>query len=244
MKASMHVCMLVLAVSASAARTKLRAPASGAAPEVDSFQDEITDQADPEFKKVAGGSDCITLQQFQKMMEQEIDSHTDRKVGTTPARLTSEDKANLKALLKLHGEAMFANADKNGDGCINEEEWNGPSGGESRIEGGDTSFKGPTDTKMEFQLMDINADGRVSRQEAYTYVHDYLDESDLNSDKMKKLFEDADKDKDNYITEKEFTDAGAAHEGDGNYKFWLSPRRTNLRHSLKMFVNAHKHGVA
>merc|ERR1719261_1053353 len=146
---------------------------------------------------------------------------------------------------------MFKEADKNGDGCIDEKEWNGeeppkpaapapavkgPPTGESRVEGGDDEKAGPIDTDTEFKLMDYTGDGRVSRAEAYHYVSEYMDSADLNSNKLKKLFEDADVDKDNYITEEEFAAAGSKHQGDGKYKFFTLSRKGHLMSSMQRFL--------
>merc|ERR1719261_2431394 len=146
---------------------------------------------------------------------------------------------------------MFKEADKNGDGCIDEKEWNGPEEeapaspapavkgpptGETRVEGGDNEKPGPIDTDSEFKLMDYTGDGVVSRAEAYHYVSEYMDSADLNSNKLKKLFEDADVDKDNYLTEEEFAAAGSQHQGDGKYKFFTLSRKGHLMSSMERFL--------
>merc|ERR1719316_2225279 len=82
----------------------------------------------------------------------------------------------------------------------------------------------PVDPITKFQLMDINGDGRISRSEAYTYVADYMDEADLNSNKMRDIFMDADADKDTYLSEEEFETAGSRHEGDGKFKLFAAAK--------------------
>merc|ERR1719453_501770 len=131
-----------------------------------------------------------------------------------------------------YAKEVFAKSDKNHDGCLDEDEWEGPPTppppagpapagpppphtGESRVEGGDQIKPGPLDTEEEFNLMDSNGDGKISRSEAYTYVSEYMDSADLNAVKLQKIFADADMDKDNYLSEEEFETAGSRHKGDG-----------------------------
>merc|ERR1719443_54841 len=245
----MNVCLLVLALSAPAHAAMLRAPAPGPAPASDSFQDEVLDQADPEFKKMSGGGPCIGMKELMKVFDEQVDHYSSR-VGTNVATMKKEERDELHADAVKHAEEMFKKADKNGDGCIDEKEWNGPEPpkpaapgpapavkgpptGETRVEGGDDEKPGPLDTETEFKLMDYTGDGKVSRAEAYHYVSEYMDSADLNSNKLKKLFEDADVDKDNYLTEEEFAGAGAKHQGDGKYKFFTLSRKGKLMSSMQ-----------
>ena len=100
---------------------------------------------------------------------------------------------------------------------------------------GHSGKKEPIDASTEFKLMDVNGDAMISRNEAYNYVSEYMSDADLNSEKLKAMFQDADTNNDNYISKAEFAAAGAKHQGDGKYKLLLMPRTRSLRHSLNVW---------
>lgn len=73
---------------------------------------------------------------------------------------------------------------------------------------------GPSDVpKGVVMHMDKNGDGKVSRQEAYDYA--IAMRPDISSSKVDKIFRDADRNNDHYLTEEEFAMAGKFHKGDG-----------------------------
>ena len=58
-------------------------PAPGPVPLGDHLADELLDQADPEFKKMSGGDDCIHLADFKKSVHQDIEMYAEEKVQRT-----------------------------------------------------------------------------------------------------------------------------------------------------------------
>eukprot|EP00747_Dinoflagellata_sp_TGD_P058896 gnl/TRDRNA2_/TRDRNA2_151331_c0_seq3.p1 gnl/TRDRNA2_/TRDRNA2_151331_c0~~gnl/TRDRNA2_/TRDRNA2_151331_c0_seq3.p1 ORF type:complete len:247 (+),score=81.20 gnl/TRDRNA2_/TRDRNA2_151331_c0_seq3:62-802(+) len=240
----MNVLLLALAVSAHGAL--LRAPGPAPAPASDSFQDEVLDQADPEFKRLSNGGPCIGLKEMMAVYDEQVDHYSSR-VGTNVATMTKDERDKLHKDAVKHAEEMFKESDTNGDGCIDEKEWNGPheekpapaakpdvKSGEAMVEGHNDKEE-PIEAAAEFKLMDINGDGKVSRSEAWNYVSEYLDEADLNSEKLKQMFQKADTNKDDYLTQAEFEAAGEQYEGDGKYKFLLMPKVRSLRHALNVW---------
>merc|ERR1719443_626801 len=111
----MNVCLLVLALSAPAHAAMLRAPAPGPAPASDSFQDEVLDQADPEFKKMSGGGPCIGMKELMEVFDEQVDHYSSR-VGTNVATMKKEERDEMREDAKKHAEEMFKDTDKNGDG--------------------------------------------------------------------------------------------------------------------------------
>merc|ERR1719261_2483854 len=86
---------------------------------------------------------------------------------------TYYEREELREKAMKYAKEVFAKSDKNHDGCLDEDEWEGPPTppppagpapagpppphtGESRVEGGDQLKPGPLDTETEFNLMDSN----------------------------------------------------------------------------------------
>merc|ERR1719324_1950215 len=115
--------MLLLALAASAHGALLRAPGPAPAPASDSFQDEVLDQADPEFKRLSNGGPCIGMKELMAVYDEQVDHYSSR-VGTNVATMTKEEREKMHDEASKHAEEMFKASDKNGDGCIDEKEWN------------------------------------------------------------------------------------------------------------------------
>jgi len=67
----------------------------------------------------------------------------------------------------------------------------------------------------EFSMMDLNGDGKISKSEAFKYATGSMPQSDITPKELLKLFAAADTNKDQFLTFKEFTDAGGQFQGDG-----------------------------
>jgi len=69
--------------------------------------------------------------------------------------------------------------------------------------------------KMVFDSADRNADGYVSWPEAVRFVGDNMPQADLSFETLQNMFSVADVDNDEFLSEKEFTEAGKKYKGDG-----------------------------
>jgi len=181
------------------------APAAGPGPgpspmPADNFHTEALDQANPEFHRVdADKNDCVSfdeikapllkqLTEFDKMM---VTAWQHEKVGEVK-------KKYVKDLFK-----SFNASDENQDSCLDFAEWK-----TSRV------HQVPN-CKASFFIMDANGDGKVSQSEAYEFASEHMHHADIKHNQMWDLFQDADLDANNFISEKEFCTAGANHQGDG-----------------------------
>jgi Ca2+-binding EF-hand superfamily protein len=80
---------------------------------------------------------------------------------------------------------------------------------------------------MDFEIMDTNRDNKISRQEFYTWCSNIdmsIDQKDADA-----LFTAADKNKNGFIEEIEFVDAGDEHKGDGPGVFFFSHLPAGLK---------------
>merc|ERR1719265_270504 len=115
--------------------------------------------------------------------------------------ITNAARNLTKVWHKDHGKA-----DENESGCLNKEELK-------------TIHEAVCDCPTQFMFMDHNADGKISQQEAATYVSEHMLHADLNYVTLAKIFKAADVDGSKFLSQKEFCEAGPKYQGDG--KDWL-----------------------
>mmetsp|Transcript_8959 Transcript_8959/g.14517 ORF Transcript_8959/g.14517 Transcript_8959/m.14517 type:complete len:384 (+) Transcript_8959:68-1219(+) len=119
-------------------------------------------------------------------------------------------------------------ADDNHDDCLCEAEYEhllDPDDNQAYCLG--TSFE-LYEYDMDFAIMDSSHDGRVSKQEYYTWV-DRI-EVEVDHKEADDLFHSSDLNNDGFIDKEEFHEAGSAYEGDGPnalFMYAFSPRRFN-----------------
>jgi len=173
----------------------------------DNFADELVDQANVDFGMLDTNKDgCISDHEMTDELREQVDS---AKAGLAGERGYYWQEKQVQDGLKDMVKEMDNRAkkiDKNGDGCVDEDEY-------KQIQ------KAHNDCKPQFKMMDMNGDGKISRQEAANYVSDHMDHADISYGKQKAIFEAADANKDNFLQEKEFCQAGKNFEGDGAGKF-------------------------
>lgn len=103
--------------------------------------------------------------------------------------------------------------DFNGDVCLSDKEYKDlldPSPEQSHCIG-DGYQKLESD--MDFQIMDTNFDGKVSKQEYYNWIAKL--DMQVAQQEAEALFNSADTNKNGFIDEDEFSHAGEEYEGDG-----------------------------
>jgi len=173
----------------------------------DNFADELIDQANVDFGMLDTNKDgCISDAEMTDELKEQVVS---AKAGHAGERGYYWQEKQVQDHLKAMGKEMTARAkdiDKNGDGCVDEDEY-------KKIQ------KAHNDCPKQFMMMDINGDGKISRQEAANFVSHHMDHADISYGKQRAIFEAADTNKDNFLQEKEFCQAGKAFKGDGNGKF-------------------------
>merc|ERR1719454_2697706 len=139
----------------------------------DNFQDEIVDQADPEFDMVSGGDDCISWDDVKSMVE----------AGFTEEDGMTEEQKQEQESIKNDIIADYKNQwhfmDKNEDGCVDKQEFKaanemeGPppeySGKEADMSDEEMEQFQKEQAKAEFDNMDSSGDGQISKQEAYAF---------------------------------------------------------------------------
>lgn len=202
----------------------------------DNFQDEVVDQADPEFGMYSGGDNCITFEEAKKPFDEQMDkdARPDQLMTEDQKEATKEWKEEALQDLKM----MYDHADKNHDGCLDQAEFKaagemeGPPPGfekesidkiQEESDGNKTADEAAKEfeeqmanqEKLEFDAMDTNGDHKVSQAEAYAYASERLPEADIDSTEMDEMFNDADLNGDKFLTFEEFIGAGKAIEGDG-----------------------------
>jgi len=221
---------------------------------------QLVDQADPEFKKMSGGDDCISWEDTLKTLEKQFqEGAPDQGTVSEADRAANEEiKSGMIRDMKL----MYHNADKNKDGCIDRKEFKAagelegpPPGfqGAKTEEMGKTEFEeeSANEDRFEFDAMDRSGDGKISKSEAYHYVNDNMPQADADMSEVDAMFSDTDTNKDGFITFDEFTQAGQQIEGDGNEMESAEPiglnvylrRRRHSRKAKKASLLAHKAGT-
>lgn len=168
----------------------------------DNFVDEVVDQANVDFDMMdADKSGCISAKEMTKTLREQVRS-ADGKGYYWQEKQVTKGHDHMEDEVK----DKIDSADADGNGCLNKEEF-------EKVQ------KAFNQCSKQFVLMDVNGDGKVSRQESANYVSHHMDHADLNYSKLAKIFQAADVNKDNYLTEQEFCTAGQKYDGDGDKKF-------------------------
>jgi len=100
-------------------------PLEGAA-HTDNFQDEIVDQADPEFEMVSGGDGCISWEDMKKPLEQQFEEiHGEHEKAGTLDEATEREEECIRNDMLADLRMMFEYADalEKEDGCVNKTEF-------------------------------------------------------------------------------------------------------------------------
>lgn len=212
----------------------------------DNFQEEIVDQADPEFDMASFGDNCINLTDAEQPVREAWQEGAPARDNLGESEADSDtSKEEMLADLKIR----FNHADSNHDGCIDETEFKaagemeGPPPGyqkEKIDEMGEEEFeqKMKEEEKFEFDAMDRNGDGKISVPEAYHYTDENLPNADMSSQELQHLFKDCDLNRDKFLDFDEFTGCGPNHKGDGNEMEDAEPM------ALKIFKLNKKHLLA
>jgi len=164
----------------------------------DNFMDELVDQANVDFDMLDQNKDgCIDKDEMSSSLENMLRVNKDK--AQYYWNSVSEQGQNLTDMV----ERQIRTNDKDGDGCLNKEEFH------------HVRFS-MCDCPAQFKLMDHSGDGKVSETEASRYVNNHMEHADLSLDKFNAIFAAADADKDGFINESEFCTAGPRYKGDGN----------------------------
>lgn len=168
----------------------------------DNFQDELIDQADPEFKMYSRGDDCISWDDMVHVVMQQCQ------------KCSRKEKKQIikREMERIH--SAFVEADENKDECVDKKEFKKAH----EFEG--TAPEKPENAKEQnaddFELMDRNNDEMISESEAMHFCEENMPHADLDYSEFKKMFDSADADKDGFVSRKEFDKAGERYEGDGS----------------------------
>jgi Ca2+-binding EF-hand superfamily protein len=190
----------------------------------DNFQDEIVDQADPEFDMLSGGDGCVSWDDAYKVLEEQFQEGAPDLASQTEAEKKEMEEVKKTMIADLH--LMMKHADKNGDDCVDKaefeaaEEMEGPPPGFEEKKVKEIGEEALTEEQikedhLEFDAMDRSGDGKVSKTEAYGYASENMPQADINDEDLDEMFKAADTDGDGEITFEEFEGAGKEIEGDG-----------------------------
>jgi len=167
----------------------------------DNFADEVVDQANVKFDMLDKNKDgCISPSEMSQTIKHQVKVAKSKNYYWQMHNIT---KGNKTIVNTLHLRVDASDAD--GDGCLSKAEF-----AELRHAIGDCS--------KQFLMMDHSGDGKISRQEAATFVSDHMVHADLSYEKLRDIFQTADVNGDNYLSEPEFCEAGPRFEGDGDDK--------------------------
>lgn len=165
----------------------------------DNFADELVDQGDIPFERLdKDGDGCLSDGEMTDHLKEQRKVH--RKRGYYWQEKDVEEHHDH---LEENGHEAKDRADEDANGCLNKAEY-------------DNVQKSGRDCDKQFMMMDLNADLKISRQEAATHVTEHIDGGSLNYDTFRAIFEAADVNKDHYLTKQEFCDAGPRYQGDGD----------------------------
>lgn len=168
----------------------------------DNFVDEVVDQANVDFGMLdADKNGCISEKEMTKTVRDQVKAAEGKGYYWQEQHVDDGHEHMAEGV-----EDKIVSADADGNGCLNKEEF-------------DKVQKAFNECPKQFVLMDVNGDGKISRQESANFVSHHMDHADLSYGKLKAIFEAADINKDNYLTEQEFCTAGQKFKGDGNNKF-------------------------
>jgi len=167
----------------------------------DNFADEVVDQANVQFTMLDKDKDgCISTKEMTKTLKDQVNVAKSRNYYWQLQNITRGRKEIVSGM-----KDRVNAADVDGDGCLSREEF-------------EELHHAVGDCSKQFMMMDHSGDGKVSRQEAATYVSDHMDSASLSYDKLRSLFKTSDVNHDNYLSEQEFCEAGTRFKGDGNDK--------------------------
>eukprot|EP00928_Gymnodinium_smaydae_P014611 TRINITY_DN15381_c0_g1_i1.p2 TRINITY_DN15381_c0_g1~~TRINITY_DN15381_c0_g1_i1.p2 ORF type:complete len:611 (-),score=192.76 TRINITY_DN15381_c0_g1_i1:115-1947(-) len=185
----------------------------------DNFQDELVDQAGPEFDMASGGDDCINWSDVQRTARAQFEEDAPKYRGAGAAAIGADNVAAatgknldaIKAEFLQDLKALFEYADANADGCVNRSEFEasgrfeGPPRGyhDSRLESGTMAARellaaNATNISNLFRWLDRRVDGAISPDEFSVFGEGLL--QDFTRDA---LFAFADADGSGDLSEKE-----------------------------------------
>jgi len=167
----------------------------------DNFADEVVDQANVEFGMVDKDKDgCILPHEMTESLRNEVRASKKRNYPWQVMNITEDHFIFIEESYR-----RLRKADVNNDGCVNKTEF-------------EELHHELCDCHYQFLMMDHNADGKISRQEAATFVSDHMSQADLSYAKLRDIFDAADVDGDKFLSEPEFCEAGPRYQGDGDGK--------------------------
>lgn len=201
----------------------------------DNFNDEVIDQADPEFDMLAGGDDCINLTDAEAPYNAGFQRNAMGRAIWTEKEKKKHEEAESSVLDNV--KMQFAHADSDGDGCVNRTEFKavaemeGPPPGFEAMKTMQMGIENFTkeleaEDRLEFDTMDRNHDGKVSMSEAYHFAAENMPQAEIDEQILKTMFEKADTNRDKFLTFEEFLAAGRGYQGDGNETVKAKPMWT------------------
>lgn len=192
---------------------------------LDHFAEEVIDQADPEFDMISGGDDCINLTEAEAPYHEGFQRNAMGRAIWSDAE--KKENADAEASVLFNVRLQFSHADTDGDGCLNRTEFKA----DAEMEGPPPGFQAlkimnmgienftkemEAEDKLEFDAMDRNADGKISKSEAYHFANANMPQADIDEQMLKKIFQESDTNGDNFLDFDEFLRAGQIFQGDGN----------------------------
>jgi len=149
-------------------------------PPPDTLASEVTDQADPEFKLLSKGDNCISQDDLLEFVESQLPPPPDCDPGVPPGHCKQEmaEYHEIKEAMVSYGTTMHAYADRcvtgEEDGCVDEKEFvtmnemEGPPPGfeEEAAEGMVEGDMEPAHSAPDCAFFDADGDGKISKKEA------------------------------------------------------------------------------